>query len=51
LPVEYLSKCGTVNVLRCWTLWTCPAWKPGGKSSLIYNTTCTRGMRSKHCKL
>jgi len=36
LPVEYLSKCGTVNVLRCWTLWTCPAWKPILKLSLLY---------------
>jgi len=36
LPVEYLSKCGTVNVLRCWTLWTSPAWKPGGKSKVLF---------------
>ena len=36
LPVEYLSKCGTVNVLRCWTLWTCPAWKPGGKPKVLF---------------
>ena len=35
LPVEYLSKCGTVCVLRCWTFWTCPAWKPGGKSKVL----------------
>ena len=36
LPVEYLPKCGTVNVLRCWTLWTSPAWKPVLKLSLLY---------------
>jgi len=35
LPVECVSKQWTVNTPRCWTLWTNPAWKQGGKSKTL----------------